>query len=219
VAAEAESMRNAGHDSLLEPLAATLVGVGVALHAGDGEAALTVSENEHLSTYGDDAELSMLAGLALLQVGRTREGLERLEVAGLTAVDGSAPNVMATLALGRAAAGDRGGAEAAAERALTCDPPGTYRDLVLAELARLLVAAAAGRGDDVEERLGAARALLEDREDRLTPAVVALAAARAHQALGTAGAEAELGTAHAALVEMGTDGAGWDQIFTAALNR
>jgi hypothetical protein len=93
---------------------------------------------------------------------------------------------------------------------------GTCFDLVYALLAA--AGAAARRGDHKAALapLDEAAALLLPTDDRLTPAVTALARARVLQALGSDQAGTELTAATAGFADLGTDAAGWDTAFRLA---
>ncbi|HET6810936.1 MAG TPA: adenylate/guanylate cyclase domain-containing protein [Acidimicrobiales bacterium] len=210
VAEEAQALGVSGPPSAMEPFTDRLIPLAVALQAGDWRTATGIAVEAPLSGLAI-AEIQTMRGLALLQAGRTPEGRAALEEAARgDGPHGARPNLWATLALGRVAAGDAAGAEAAAEEALTSDPQGTYRDVATAELARSFALGRLERPDEAAAALTRARALVGATEDRLMDAVVELAAARVCADAAAAAAALER------LGEMGATGEGWDNVFRAA---
>ena len=65
-------------------------------------------------------------------------------------------------------------------------------------------------------RLDEADAILAATDDRLSTAIAGLARARVYEAIGRTDAEAVLGDARAALLEVGAAGDGWDTAFRLA---
>ena len=209
VADDAQALGVSGPPSAMEPFTDRLIPLAVALQAGDWRTAVGIVVEPPLSGLAI-AEIMTMRGLALLQAGRVAEGCEALEEAARQdGPHGARPNLLATLALGRAARGDTQGAVAAADEALAVDPPGTYRDVVTAELAKALALKSADPGAS-SESMARARSLVGATEDRLMDAVVELGAARADAD------ERAAGGALARLAEMGASGEGWDNLFRAA---
>jgi tetratricopeptide (TPR) repeat protein len=194
----------------MEPFTDRLIPLAVALQAGDWRTATGIVVEPPLGGLAI-AEIQTMRGLALLQAGRTAEGRAALEEAARgDGPHGARPNLWATLALGRIAAGDAAGAVAAAEEALASEPPGTYRDVATAELARSFALGRLARPAEAAQAMARARSLVGATEDRLMDAVVELAAARAGGDAPAAAAALER------LAEMGAAGEGWDNVFRAA---
>ncbi|HEX5268364.1 MAG TPA: adenylate/guanylate cyclase domain-containing protein [Acidimicrobiales bacterium] len=210
VADDAQALGVSGPPSAMEPFTDRLIPLAVALQAGDWRTATGIVVEPPLTGLAI-AEIQTMKGLALLQAGQISEGRAALEEAARQdGPHGAKPNLWATLALGRAAAGDAEGAIAAADEALASDPPGTYRDDATAEVARAFAFGTLGRRAEAAESLAHARSLVGPTEDRLMDAVVELAAAR----VGADGQAAASVLEH--LGEMGATGDGWDNVFRAA---
>jgi hypothetical protein len=86
-------------------------------------------------------------------------------------------------------------------------------DLVLSLVGSACAAARVREADAATAALDEATALLEATDDRLTPAVVALARGRVLEALGDPRAEAALAAARRDLDAMDLPAVGWDVAF------
>jgi hypothetical protein len=198
-----------------------LMRAGVEVHAGDGEAAVTALESAHLALEGPgrstmrvgEEEVAHLVGLALLQTGRPSVAQTWLETA-LPRVRDVGPRAAAlgALALVKAAVGDVEGARARAAEVAAL-PAGTYLDLVLSLLGAACAAARVPEPEAAIAALDEAAGLLAATDDRLTPAVVALARGRVLQALGDPEADVALATARKALDALEVPARGWDVAF------
>jgi class 3 adenylate cyclase/tetratricopeptide (TPR) repeat protein len=198
-----------------------ILAANVELHAGDGEAAVKALERAQLALEGPGApamrvgeeEIAHLVGLALLQTGRPSVGHTWLETA-LPRVRDVGPRAAAlgASALVKAAVGDVEGARARAAEVAAL-PGGTYMDLVLSLLGAGCAAARVGEGDTAVANLDEAAALLDATDDRVTPAVVALARGRVLEALGDPRSDAALQAARRNLDALGLPAAGWDVAF------
>jgi ATP/maltotriose-dependent transcriptional regulator MalT len=160
-----------------------------------------------------EEEVAHLVGLALLQTGRAGEAVGWL--------DGVLPRVrdvgpraaaLSAMALVKAAVGDVDEAQARAAEVAAL-PGGTYLDLVLSLLASACAAARSGEAEAAVSALDEASALLDATDDRVTPAVVALARARVLEALADPGAEVALRAARRQLDALGLPATGWDVAF------
>jgi tetratricopeptide (TPR) repeat protein len=194
---------------------------GVELHAGDGEAAVKALEGAQVALEGPGApamrigeeEVAHLVGLALLQTGRPAEASTWLETALPRVKDvGPRAATLGASALVKAAVGDVEGARARAAEVAAL-PGGTYMDLVLSLLGAGCAAARVGEEEIAIAQLDEAAALLEATDDRVTPAVVALARGRVLQALGDPAADSALGAARRALDALDLPATGWDVAF------
>jgi tetratricopeptide (TPR) repeat protein len=198
-----------------------ILGANVELHAGDGEAAVRLLEGARLVLEGPGApamrvgeeEVAHLVGLALLQTGRPSVAQTWLESA-LPRIKDVGPRAAAlgAAALIKAAVGDVEGARARAAE-VTALPGGTYMDLVLSLLGAGCAAARVGEGGVAVAHLDEAAALLEATDDRVTPAVVALARGRVLEALGEPAADSTLAAARRDLDALGLPATGWDVAF------
>jgi ATP/maltotriose-dependent transcriptional regulator MalT len=115
-------------------------------------------------------------------------------------------------ALVKAAVGDVEGARARAAEVAAL-PGGTYMDLVLSLLGSACAAARMGDDDVAAADLDEATALLHATDDRVTPAVVALARGRVLEALGDPAADAVLHAARRDLDALDLPATGWDVAF------
>ena len=213
VAAETQALGVAGPASAMEPFTDRMVPLAVALQSGDWATATSIVVEPPLAGLGI-SEILAMKGLALLQAGHVQEGRETLEGAARgEGAPGALPNVWATLALARAAAGDAEAALEAAERALASDPPGTYRDVTTAQTARAFALFRLGQPEAAEAALADAGDRVTATEDHLLAAVTALGAARARGDGAAAAAALER------LSEMGATAEGWDNVFHAAACR
>jgi hypothetical protein len=198
-----------------------ILSANVELHVGNGEAAVQALEGARFALEGPgssalrvgEEEVAHLVGLAMLQTGRPSVGHTWLETA-LPRVRDVGPRAAAlgTSALIKAAMGD---VEAARARAaeVAALPGGTYMDLVLSLMGSACAAARVPEADVAIAALDEAAALLHATDDRLTPAIVALARGHVLGALGDPGAEAALQAARRELDGLGLPAAGWDVAF------
>ncbi len=192
----------------------TLLSASLAVSAGCPEGVL-----DELAPVGSElaagpapviADVAVLRGLALLQMGRVDDAREVLE-AGLEAV-GGAPrsNVLSALALVRAADGDLAGVDDVVAE-LESAGGQSHVERVLGALA---VAGAAARRGDAEAAAGAlstAARALEPTDDVLNRAILAVGRARTLEALGDPGQGEAEAYARTQLSRAGLDGAnGWD---------
>ena len=189
----------------------------VAVHLGEGREALQVLggfSDIRAAQRSGDHELVSVFGVALLQSGRVDDAVALLEraVAGNT----GRPSLQAALALAMAVAGRA--EEALSHAASATDVHwATYLDRAWALLA---VACAEVRTGGTAVALAAvddAMAVVDATDDLLTGGIVALARARVLEAAGAAGgADVALADADERLARVGSDAAGWDELFRLA---
>jgi tetratricopeptide (TPR) repeat protein len=198
-------------------LAAPELGVaGLAIHLGDGGTALAVLDETVAVVFVDEAAITR--GMALLHTGRPEEALSGLETMDLDAgPSGVAANGWASRALARACAADAAGALDAADRVLAMGSAATYRDVVLARLARAFARHRKGESGAWLEEIDHARRVSGVTDDVVTSTVVELAAGRLGQAAGSGGGEEAAGAALARLATMGASAQGWDALVMAAV--
>ena len=213
----------------MEPYVGQVLVTLVALHAGDWETAAATLDEIGPIAVANEVELRVARGLTLLQAGRPEDALAHLEVEvgpegvaveGPTikgpALGGAAPNLYATRAMALAAAGRAEPALEAAARAVTWEPAGTYRDRVLAAIGRAFARAQLGQFDAAEDALTDATAETGATEDRLTWAIVRLAAGRLRDAAGDPAGRGQTQAALTDLSDMEASYDGWDNVFRAA---
>jgi class 3 adenylate cyclase/tetratricopeptide (TPR) repeat protein len=198
-----------------------ILSANVELHAGDGEAAVRALEGAQLALEGPGAsamrvgeeEVAHLVGLALLQTGRPDVGHTWLETA-LPRVRDVGPRAAAlgASALIKAAVGDLEAARARAAEVAAL-PGGTYMDLVLSLMGAACAAARSNEAGAAVAALDEAAALLDATDDRLTPAVVALARGHVLEALDDPTAHRALASARDQLDALGLPATGWDLAF------
>ncbi|HET6793689.1 MAG TPA: AAA family ATPase, partial [Acidimicrobiales bacterium] len=195
-----------------EPGMGRMAVVGVAMHIGDWRTVLDGGGATPTEGFAA-SEAGTAWGTALLQAGRAEQALAELEQAPLSSGKGAEPGGLSTLALAQVACGRIEQALASAERALTADPPATYRDRALAEVARGFAFLRSGRGTEAERSFGAAADLVRGTGDVVTQAVVALARARALELRGDPEASVAVQGALAWLADAGVHEDGWDTVF------
>lgn len=214
----------------MEPYIGQVLVTLVALHAGDWETAAAALDEIGTIAVANEVELRVARGLTLLQAGRPEDALAHLEVdAGPEArsgaegpslkgptLGGAAPNLYATRAMTLAALGRAEPALEAAARAVNWEPAGTYRDRVLAGLGRAFARAQLGQLHAAEEALTDATAETGATEDRLTWAIVRLAAGRLRDAAGDPAGRGQTQAALTDLSDMEASYDGWDTVFRAA---
>ena len=218
-----EAVAASGNGSALgvEPFTGQVYQALVALQAGDWQTALTALDDLPSIALGD-TELRTARGLALMQAGRIQEAIALLEsevVVDKHTDTGGVPNLVATRALAQASAGQAELALESAARATAWEPAGTYRDNVIADLARAFACAQLGRLDHAEEALADATAETGATDDRLTWALVRLAAGRLRTAAGDPSGAAQAVAALTDLSDMDANYDGWDNVFRAAAQR
>jgi tetratricopeptide (TPR) repeat protein len=190
---------------------------GLAAHLGDGPAALQLIGTEEINAFTEEAAINR--GVALLQTGRTPEGLGLLESVCTPFVGAPPPGPAAwsSLALARSCAGDPEGATEAAARVLAVGDVATYRDVTLARMAAAFAHHQVGDRAAAERELAAARAAVGATEDVVTAAVVELASARIDEASGLDGSGDLVSAALQRLDRLQSSSAGWDTAVSAAV--
>ena len=197
---------------------ARLVAAGGAVQVGDPAAAL--GEIEGLGEAFDEQriigsiDLEVTVGLALLQMGQPREAIEQLLV--VDTLEGVPTNYLdSTLSLAQVAVGDLIGARESVDRVLA-DDRGTYLDRRTALLAAAMIEVRRGDLGAAAARFDDAVAMADGTESRMSQAVVRLAQAIGHEAMGSAaGPELRL-DAERALSEIGVHPLGWERAFELA---
>lgn len=201
-----------------------LAAAGVAVHLGEGLLALDFVGPVDIGAFADEAEITRAA--ALLQAGRAGEAVAVLGALGVLSDApvgddsrraGVLANGWATLALARSCAGDPAGAVEAAERAMACGPAATYRDRVLALLARACAELTAGDAERARAGIREARLIVSGTDDVVTAAVVALAEGRLDEAAGGTTGATVATEAAAQLASYGAAPDGWERVLAAAL--
>ena len=202
-----------------------LIPVALAVQAGEVDEALrNLDLGEGLapgvdSMTGDvigQGERAALAGVALLQAGRTEDALAYLQRGEATAhTDGERSNARACLALGLAAAGRAEEAIAMAE-SLAEIPTNTYLDRALATAARGLAQAQLGDAERAAHALADAVAIVDATGDQLAQGAFRLAQAHGLEAVDDPAAVDVLDEARARFDRMGITAVGWDRAFRAA---
>jgi tetratricopeptide (TPR) repeat protein len=217
-AQEAMTASGGGMSLGVEPFSGQVYMALVSLQAGDWQTALSQLDDVP-PAHRDVTEIRTARGLALLQAGRVEEAVALVELdteADGHSDSGGLPNLLAIRALAQATAGRSELALESAARASAWQPAGTYRDNVTAALARAYACAQLGRMDHAEEALSDATAETGATEDRLTWAVVRLAAGRLRTAAGDPGGAGQSVAALTDLSDMDANYDGWDNIFRAA---
>ncbi len=205
----------AGVSTPQEQVMPTLLAASLAVSVGHPEAAL--EQLAAMPSHQSEADLppltashGVLSGVAQLQLGRPEEAVEILERAAGAGPGAGPANVLAALALARAACGDVAGvAEALAE--LDELPSVPYHHRVIADIAEAAIAARTGRPTDAVAALSRAARRLEPTDDLLTRAILALARARVLEVLGDDEAAEAAAYAESQVARSGLDGAaGWE---------
>jgi hypothetical protein len=183
---------------------------------GNGEAALpTLQASADDKRRIDVGDVNVSRGIALTQTGRFAEAVAvlttRLELA---TAPGPRAHTLAALALATGANGDTTRARELAEQSLASG--GNYVDRSLALAAAACAAAHDRDVDDVAELLDRLRHTAGSTEDRVTPAVMALATAQALAAIDDPFAGSAFTDARRRLDALGIDAAGWQRAFAAA---
>jgi len=201
----------------LEPFA-RLVSAGGAVQTGDPQAAL--DQITEVGTHFEDqrvigsVDLEVTRGLALLQLGRVEEALQRLsEVPEMDGVPST--YLHSTLALALAAAG-RPGEVIAHVDDVFADSRATYLDTRTAHVAAALAEVRRGDVEAADRWFADAIATVDASESRMSQAVVRLARAIGHEALGTPAAVELRVDAERALEDLGVHPTGWDTAFRLA---
>jgi class 3 adenylate cyclase/tetratricopeptide (TPR) repeat protein len=190
---------------------------GVASHLGDGRAVLDMVVGAQVDAFAEEAAVTR--GVALLQTGRTPEGLDVLEslCASMTGAAGAAAGGWAALALARSCAGDSAGAAEAAARVVAVGDVATYRDAALARLAAAFAHHQMGDRMAAQREIEAARAAVVTTEDVVTGGVVELASARIDESAGRPGGDELVSAALDRLERFGASAVGWDTAVSAAV--
>jgi tetratricopeptide (TPR) repeat protein len=209
-------------DELAEWLARPLTRLATAAQVGEveragGEPALVDAAQRWAGVT------SPVLGLLLLQGGRVDEAEAPLDLpaADVLAADdladrlaGTDPSLTSVQALWFSVA-HRDGAVALAD-AVADSAEATYLDRTLADLAAAARRAALGDADGADRHLLRALRAVAGTEDRVAPAIVALANAAVATALRRPDAEDLTARADQALGEMGLRAEGWRRLFAAA---
>jgi tetratricopeptide (TPR) repeat protein len=192
------------------------------LAAATGDAALAERELNAMREIfdGDDvprwAEAHTLRALVGLQLGRVDEALQWLKAIGDSVPsEGMRANLSGIGALANAAAGRPDEAVRVASE-VDGISGGTFRDRIMAWMAKGLALAQLDRFDDAEAAFAAATGLADRTDARLEQTLVRLAHARALEVLGSPQAASVLADARSRLTSMHVAAVAWDALFMRA---
>ena len=195
----------------------SLIATGTGIQVGDlARAAELVGRLADGPPIGQGPDEEVYIGLALLQLGRPEDAVERLQRAYEGARGpGLRANAASTLSFALAAAGRSDAAIAQADEIAASEIGGTYLDNIMARYGRAF-AMLRRDADRAIEELDRAVDIADSTGDRLSQALTRLARARALEARWHPRSGPALQEAHARLNAIGLDHTAWDDVFRRA---